>query len=225
MSRAGLVLLGLACLVGCQSTPKTPDEAVRVANQDDTEQVHTELVRQMIAQRKYFAARAHVDALALEHGETPEIRLLRADCMRHLGEFEAAQAGYQSLLNGPYAAEAAHGMGLLLASRHLTAAISYLQRAVFLRPTHAAARNDLGYAMMLMGQYDKALRELSTALELAPGDDRPLRNLVLLHHLRGDHARAATLGHNGGLSDTGLAQLRRQAEELALDQAHHANGQ
>jgi len=224
VSRALLLLLGPLMLLACQSTPKTPDDAVRIANQDDTEQVHTELVRQMIAQRKYFAARAHLDALALEHGETPEIQLLRADCMRHLGELDGARAAYQALLNGPFAAEAAHGMGLLLAEHHLTAAISYLQRAVFLRPTHAAARNDLGYAMILAGDYDSAHRELSTAMELAPGDARALRNLVLLHHLRGDPSQAAALGRRGGLSQSSLDQLRQQANDLNAPVARGVGG-
>lgn len=218
MPRLLVSLLLCVTLGACQSTPETPEETIRAANKQDTEQVHTELVRNMIAQRKYYAARAHLDALALEYGDTAEILLLKADCMRHLGEVEQARAIYQSLLDGAYGADAAHGMGLLLADRHLDIALGYLQRAVNLRPTHAATRNDLGYAMILAGRYDDAYRQLATARELAPSDQRATRNMILLHYVLGNRVEADALADGSSLPDAERARLRQQAARLVASQ-------
>ena len=220
--KAGCRVAGVCVLVGvlgaCQTPPKTPEDAVRAANQQDTEEVHTELVRQMIAQRKFYAARAHLDALALEYGETPEILLLQADCMRHLGEVPQARAIYQALLDGPYGAEAAHGMGLLLAGDHLDIALGYLERAVNLRPTQATTRNDLGYAMILAGQYDNAFRQLATAMELAPVDQRAPRNMILLHYVVGNREQADSLADDNGVPEAERARLQEQAARLVASQ-------
>lgn len=206
-----LIVAATVVVYGCQSTPQTPDEAVRNATEKDTERLHTDLVRQMIQQQKYYAASAHLDALASEHGETDEIVLLRADCQRHLGHRERSAALYRKVMDGPYAASAAHGMGLLLAETDLNSAIDYLQRAARLQPTDARIRNDLGYAMMLSGQLDAAHQQLSTAAELAPENTRPRHNLVLLYYLAGDPAQARRTADQGGIDASERERLQQQA--------------
>lgn len=226
-------MLAAACLtvllIGCASDARREvDRAVADELPQDTpenrRQVHTDLIRNMLAQEQYYAAIAHIQAQARETGGSDELRVLEAQARRRLGQTAQAQAIYRELLKTKYAAEAYHGLGLTNSATDLRTAVWQLQQAVQRRPTDAEMRNDLGYALMIAGRHAEALPELATAVELEAGKGgvKARNNLVLLMLVSGDEASVNRLVQQSGMSAEILAGLRRQAQSLARPPAAKA---
>lgn len=204
----------LALLSACLSTPNTPDEAVRAATPQDNARLQTELIGELMSQGQYYAALANIEDLERRNGVTAQSGLMRAHCLRQTESWAAAEATYRQLLSSAVAAQAHHGLGLILARRDLDAAVQHLQQAVRLQPTDAAARNDLGYAQMLMGALDEARLQFETARQLAPQDTKARNNLIVLLHVMGQGQQAAALENSADLPTALRQQLRKQAAEL-----------
>lgn len=135
---------------------------------------------------------AYAEVLALPAADA-DAALLRADVLRRLGRAEA-QAWYRALLKTCRAAQAHHGLGQISAgSGDWPTAIREFQQAVALAPTNVRFRNDLGYALMRVGQDGLAAFEYQVAREL-DGDDRLVAfNQLLLHMLTANMAAAEQL--------------------------------
>lgn len=203
-----------ALLGGCSALPRELDANGRTVQAPERE-VRSELVRTMIDQGQYYAALAHIQQLQREGGNSAELRYLEAEARRKIGNTREAEALYRDLLHGPYAADAYHGLGLLYAKTDLAASVRQLQEAVQRRPTDVQMRNDLGYALMVAGRYREALPQLATAVELDPGGDKSLNNLILLLLLSGDEAGAKRLASQGAVSEQTMIDLRKQARSMS----------
>lgn len=177
------------------------------------DEIHVDLIQQMLDKGQYYAALAHIEDAKRGSG-SDQLRLLEADARRHLGQQAQAEALYRSLLGTQYAAQAYHGLGILYTDTDLEAAIGNLQRAVERAPTNADFRNDLGYALMTAGRYTESMPELSTAAELAPGQTRFRKNLIILMILVGNERAAMQLKDDAGISPEGMRQLRDTATAL-----------
>ena len=177
----------------------------------DTAAVHVDLIRGLLAQGQYYAALAHIDDERQQSGDSDELRALRGDALASLGRTAEAEATYRSLLKGPQASEAYHGLGMLRVRTDPTAGISFLRAAVQQRPTSAEWRNDLGYALMSLGRLQEALTELATATELAPGEERYRNNLVILLILKKDEAGLVRLVKQWNVTPATLSELRKRA--------------
>lgn len=178
-------------------------------------ELHNQLVVGMLDQKQYYAALAHIQEIQNQSGNTTELRYLEADARRNLGQLGPAEALYRGLLKSTYAADAYHGLGLLYSKTDLKLAVQQLQAAVQRRPTDTGMRNDLGYALMMAGRYQEALPQLATAVELDPGGDKSLNNLIVLLLLTRDEAGAKRTASQAGISEKAFADLRKRAQELA----------
>jgi Flp pilus assembly protein TadD len=207
--------LALCLLVAACATPLTR-KGVDAA---DAAAVHSDLIRGLLSQGQYYAALAHIDDQARVRGDNDELRALRADTLSALGRRPEAEALYRGLLQGRYAGEGYHGLGLLYARTDPKAAIGSLRAAVKLRPTSAEWRNDLGYALMSAGRLSEALPEVATATELDPAVERYRNNLVILLILMKDESRVARLAQQWRLPQSALGDLRKQAQALQVRQA------
>ena len=215
------VFARLVCVVGasvwasaCVSPPTTPDGAVRAATPKDNARLQTELINELMAQGQYYAALANIEDVERRNGASPSSSLLRAHCLRQTDSLAAAEATYRQLLSSPVAAQAHHGLGLILAKRDLPTAVQHLQQAVRLQPTNGTARNDLGYAQMLTGALDEARLQFETARQLGPQDAKARNNLIVLLHVMGQAKQAAQLENEAALPTELRQRLRRQAAEL-----------
>jgi Flp pilus assembly protein TadD len=178
--------------------------------------LHTDLIRNMIEQGKYYAAVAHIEAQRRQTGDTAQLRWLEGDARRRLQQYPEAARLLQTLARTPYAARAEHGLGLIAAARRQPAeAVRHFERAVALAPTVAEFRNDLGVSYLRAGQYESALVELATATELAPGDPRSRNNLIVLLLASGDGRRAREVADALGLGPDAFARLQAEAQTLA----------
>lgn len=178
--------------------------------------VHLTLIHEMINNGQYYAALAHIQAAQKDAGPNDlRLQLLEADTRRELGQHKRAERLYLSLLGSAVDGQALHGLGLLRAHEgNLPQAIADLKKAAQELPTNAKIRNDLGYALMQVGQYHAALPQLSTAAQLEPHQLRSRRNLIMLMYLMGHPTDAAQLGSQSGLNPAQLKTLEKQARAM-----------
>lgn len=209
-----IVLVGLfLALGGCAAVPGNPAApAVFQANSVPAKQLHTDLVREMIAQGRYYAALAHIEDLQKNGGPRDELLLLHAQVLAKLGRNEQAEQEYKQLLDSAFEAEARHGLGLLYAGRNYRQSVQYLADAARLRATDPNIRNDYGYALLMGGQYPDARLQLATAFELDATNDKYRNNYVLALLLLKDESGLKRMRRLSSLSDKTLQDLRAQAE-------------
>jgi Flp pilus assembly protein TadD len=184
--------------------------------------IHTDLIRDMLAQGQYYAALAHLEDQKRASGDTKELQLLEAEARRKLGQTNDAIRLYNGLIKTEYDGEAHHGLGLIVFKTNPREAVQHLRIAVQRRPTDAQFRNDLGYALMESGAYKEALPQLATAVELDQTNTKARNNLVVLLLLNGDEARARQVVQGTGISDEKFEELRRRAQALNPSKANTA---
>lgn len=216
---ACLGLLGACARPGGYRTLRPPPDLQAddgAAAPADDPRMYADLIRQMQARGLYYASLAHIDACERRYGDSPELRLLRADALRHTGHGAQAEPIYRSLLRGPQAGPAWHGLGLVAAASGRDAeAIGDFEHAIELDPINAAYLGDLGFARLRRGDLDGARSPLSKAAQLAPSDGHAISNMALLLRLEGQPARADALMRQAGLPADSRAAVRRMAQVLA----------
>lgn len=207
-----MMILGLVLIVsGCATVPNSQTPATFQADSAPAKQLHTDLVREMIAQGRHYAALAHIEELQKTGGPREELLLLHAQVLAKLDRKDQAEQEYKQLLGSPFEGEARHGLGLLYASKNFRQSLQYLREAVRLRPTDAGIRNDYGYALLTGGHYPQARLQLATAYELDSGFDKYRNNYVLALLLFKDEAEVDRVRRRSEMNDTVLRNLRAQA--------------
>jgi Flp pilus assembly protein TadD len=215
-----MLLAAVALCSACHSTrnayrpdpvslagPETPPQ--------DDKRLYLELIGQMQRQGAYYASLAHVDAYRQRYGDSPALRLLQADALRETGQLPAARSLYASLANGPQAAAAWHGLGLIaIRDGDDTQAEQALARAVQLQPLNTDYLGDLGFARLRAGQLEQAREPLAKAAELAPGNTKANANLAVWALLRNDTAMAERILGSAGLPDSTRQEVLRLAQQL-----------
>lgn len=216
-----LTLLGATALAGCSTTSvaQYKQDPVSLAAPErppqDDKQLYLELITQMQRQGAWYASLAHVDAYRQRYGDSPALRLLQADALRETGQLPGAQTLYASLTNGPQAAAAWHGLGLIaVRNGDDTQAEQVLARAVQLQPLNTDYLGDLGFARLRAGQLDQAREPLAKAAELAPGNVKANANLAVYALLRNDTATAEWIFSSAALPEAARQEVRRLAQEL-----------
>jgi Flp pilus assembly protein TadD len=206
-------------LASCQLTP----DGIRIARSDAntkpcdgdagaSNNTRLAAAEQMIADGKYYAALAELDAIG---AQTQKATWLRAEAMRRIDHVSEAISLYNTLLGSCLEGRAQHGLGLSAARQGQRAgAIEALTRARQLLPTDPRVRNDLGYALLLDKRWDAAQFEFLTVLDLAPQDPLATRNLVLLALVQGKADLARTLAGKFKLEPAVTERLALQAASL-----------
>lgn len=218
-----LRLVGLAAMIGglhgcalppAPATGSMPDSPCG-SELNPTDNTRLAGVEQVLREGKPYAALAQLDALAAQGLRNPQVDLARADALRRIDRPHEAEALYRSQLGGCLQGRAWHGLGLLQAQRGQSIdSLASLERARNLQPTDTRVRNDFGYALLLAQRLDDARFEFLTVLELAPGDARAARNLVLLTLREGRADKARELAASLGLDAATVARLAQTSAEL-----------
>lgn len=219
-----LLLMSCCALAACSQSvggykQAGPSLAEPQSDPINTRGTYLDLIQRMQAQGAYYASLAHIEAFRQTHGDSPALRLLQADALRHTGELDAANALYEGLTRGDQAAAAWHGIGLIAAGRGQDAkAETALARAAELKPLDTNVLGDLGYARLRAGEVAQAQVPLAKAIELAPDNARAVANLAVWALLRNDPATAERVMQQGKLGPESRAEVQRQAS--ALRQRH-----
>jgi Flp pilus assembly protein TadD len=212
-----MAVAGILMLAGCASTggedPYISAQGGPQAQARAQQQLHADLVREMIAQGRYYAALAHIQEIEKSQPAGDELRLLKAQVLAKLGRRQEAEQGYGSLMHGPLEGEARHGLGLLYADSNYPLSLQYLQTAATLLPTSAEVRNDLGYALLVGGYYPEGRLQLATAYELDAAATRNRNNYVLALLLVRDEASVRKLVSAGVVTQKQVIALRKTAKD------------
>jgi Flp pilus assembly protein TadD len=210
-------LVTASCLIlllaGCANLDSRPDESSAPYDDAQSRALHADLIREMIAQGRHYAALAHLEELEKKEGPRDELRLLRAQVLSKLERRQEAEHIFKSLLRGPYEGDARHGLGLLYADQDPAASLDYLAAAARLKPASATIRNDYGYALLLAGSFGAAKLQLATAYELEPGVERNRNNYLLALLLLQDEREAKRVIAASGAPSETVAKLRKRAKE------------
>lgn len=215
-------LLIAGCQAALQGKPILSDQDIlqQAAGPEQGARLHAELVQEMIASGRYYAALAHLEEQERQRGPSDQIRYLRADTLGRLGRHDEAQAIYRDLLNSSFAAEANHGIGLYhQQNNNDSQALSHFKEAVRLKPTDAEMRNDLGYALLLNGDKAGTRLHLATAYELSSGAARYRNNYIMALLWMGDEKAARGVAEMAEVDGKTMANLRIQAQKLRVQQS------
>lgn len=210
-------------LSACASIPNSAEEAA-LRERPDQPRIHAELISNMLAQGRNYAAMAHIEELEREgRTDKDQLLLLRASAKYQLDELVEAESGYRALTDSDYAGQAWHGLGLIAAQRNLRESVIYFNKAVTARPTDAQIRNDLGYTLMLAGRLAEARHHLATAAELSADDVQAKNNLVLSYLLEGQQEQARKLSRSFRINDEDFRQLQAESRVIQRLMAQRAN--
>lgn len=183
----------------------------------ETEQTYLQVIAQLQRKQLWFAALAHLEVLESRWKPSDDSRLLRADSLRQIGQRTESAALYQRLLDGPKAASARHGLGLLAAQEgRFNDAVVQLESARLLAPTDALLLNDLGYALLYTEHAESARIPLMQAAQLLHTHPRIQSNvaLFLLLYESGEQASAWMAGHQ--MSEAARLQVFEQVQRLSM---------
>jgi len=188
------------------------------ANPDQN--VKLDLIRQLMDGGKLYAALAHLDA---NGSDSFQSTYLRAEILRQTDRTEQAVSLYRKLLGGCLAGKGYHGLGLVAGrDNKISEAIDFLQKAAIELPLDVRVRNDLGYALLLDGQFEPARNEFLTALELDGGDLLAATNTVLLLLATGKEQEMQAFAAHMKIDSKTVDKLRLQAEEIKKASISHS---
>lgn len=166
----------------------------------------------------YYASLAHLDVFEARWPGQADAALLRANALRESGQTEAAKALYDSLLHGPQAARANHGLGLIaVRGGRFEEGSAALNRAAALAPTDATILGDQGYAFLMLEKFEDARLALFKAAELDAGNKRIGANLALLLALSGRLEQAQQLMQRYELAPHAREEILARAAEAKTE--------
>lgn len=178
-----LLAVGVA---GCQSMRSYPEakgteSSTGLRPDERARSLYISVIEQLIQQKKYRAALAHLDEYERMYKASPVLHRLRGDAWLALGDHANAEREYLEIAEGTLAAYGKHGLGRIEAARQSwSSASAYFREAVREQPTNVRFLNDLGCALFEMGDVEQAEFQLRKALELAPDDEMVKGNLATL---------------------------------------------
>lgn len=182
------------------------------ADTDADQNVKLDLIRQLMDSGKLYAALAHLEDT---RSTSSQSIYLRAEILRQTNRTEQAISLYNKLLDGCMVGKGYHGLGLIAGrDNKVSEAIDYLRKAEAESPVDVRVRNDLGYALLLDGQFDSARNEFLTALELDGSDSLAMTNMVLLLSVTGKEQEMQAFAAHMNMDLEIVTQLRAQAEEI-----------
>lgn len=190
-----------------QSISSTQSSCEKTTNADTS--MNLDMIEQLIASGRMHAALAHLDNL---QSNSLYATYLRAEALRQSGREKEAAEQYETLLPTCMVGEAHHGLGLIAGRNKLiNKAVEHLTLAANHLPVNARVRNDLGYALLLQGGYEKAQREFVTALELDQDERLAETNMMILFLITDQQEKAKSFAKRINMDAQTVADLNAQA--------------
>lgn len=201
---------------GSSARQEVPEEAAgnaqTLAQKPD---VYLQLIDGMQQRGIYYASLAHLDAFEARWPGRADAALLRAHALRETGQTEAARALYGRLLDGPLAARAYHGLGLIaVRTGDFEQGSVAMNHAAALAPTDATILGDQGYTFLMLGKFEEARLALLKAAELDEGNKRIGANLALLLALSGKLEQAQELMQRYDLAPRVREEILTRAADI-----------
>ncbi|MDR2298808.1 MAG: tetratricopeptide repeat protein [Comamonas sp.] len=194
-----------------KAAAEMPLEKDPVVNTQDT---YLALVRQMQSKSLWYASIAHLDALDKQWGASSDSRLMRADALRQVGQFDDAAPIYQSLLGGAKDGAARYGLGRVAAEQgDFPKAAQQMELARMANPVDPRLLTDLGYAYLRARNLNAARLPLMQAAQLNPEDAQANVNLSLLMMVSGQSEQAEEFMRQRKLDAETRQAVKEQASQ------------
>ena len=194
-----------------KAAAEMPLEKEAVVN---TQETYLSLVKQMQAKSLWYASIAHLDALDKQWGASSDSRLMRADALRQVGQFNAAATIYQGLLGSAKDGAARYGLGRIAAEKgDFRNAAQQMEQARISNPVDSQLLTDLGYAYLRARDLNAARIPLMQAAQLNPEDAQANVNLSLFMMVSGQAPQAEEFMRQRKLDAQTQQAVKEQASE------------
>lgn len=172
------------------------------------------MVQQQLDEERPRSALAYLEALGYRY---PEAQLMQADALRQIGQLERSREAYAALLDSCLEADGLRGLARsAFDQQRPMAALARMRQAREASPADARIRNDLGYLLLLSGEYHQAIEEFRTALEIDSSLDSAAGNLVLALLHDGQPQRAEAAARRYQVGDEALQAMHAAVMRAAL---------
>ncbi|MBU58751.1 MAG: hypothetical protein CL543_07705 [Alcanivorax sp.] len=174
---------------GCAYQPPSPDNLNTGAPENLTcnakiqpeEQVQLDRVDTLMARDHNHAALAQLEARPLS---TVDHWVRYGQLKASTGRLDEAERIFRGLVRQCESGRGHHGLGMVLLKKdEVMAALDQLEQARRATPASAQVRNDYGYVLLMVGEYQDAAYELRTAMELGDGQGPVRQNLAVAYLL------------------------------------------
>ena len=202
MSRVPALIMAcaLATLTACAASDNAKLDAAAAQGSEEVRKIHLSVIRGMLDQGKSQAALAFLDDYKIRFPNDLDASALRGEALLLTGNRDAAEAIFQELLKKDFRPLADFGLGQAYAAKGAWAqATPYYANAVRLDPTNVKYLNNLGYALLKIGDAESAYRYLARATQLDPRDNYVRNNYILAASRSG---RVAEVDHALGQFDS-----------------------
>lgn len=205
MKPRGLLLLSLAALAGCSTTPKwasltapAPAQADAPLSKTAEADLYLGIVNGLIKQGRYEAAIAFLDQYKESQAQSPRYQLLRGEALLGAKRYADADLAFNAAVKSDLAAQAWSGLGRVEAAQgRWDTATDDFAHASRLDPANPSYLNNLGYAKLQQGetggQLAGAETDLKRAYELDPNSNTIRNNLILAANLSNDHTQLSMM--------------------------------
>ncbi|RVT91547.1 tetratricopeptide repeat protein [Rhodovarius crocodyli] len=225
MIRPCLLLAVLALAPGCETVrgvlgPTTGAPAATApspaTDRQQARNLYLDVIRGLRERGSNRAALAHLDEYERQHGQSPASNLMRGEILTDLGDEPGATAALGRISGGAEQAAALNTMGLLAGrGARWNEAKDRFEAAIRLEPTNVRFINNLGFALLNLGDAPGAEHRLRMASELDPNSEEVRNNIALLLLATGRRADGERVLGQIQSSETRNA-IRREAQRLTI---------
>jgi hypothetical protein len=143
-----------------------------------------------------------------------------------VGQLDEAEQLYKQILQAnPYHPDGLHLMGVLISQRGRDdLAISYIERALTVKPNIAAFHNNLGFSYLALGWFDDAVHHFQEALRLQPDFAMAHNNIGKACREQGKMAQAMACYERAIAMQPDYAEAHFNRAELWLIQGNFEQG-
>ena len=220
MQKVAMGIVATVLLAGCASQapselPGDPYNLDRLncsARIQPEQQVQLDMVDNLMNREHDHAALAQLEARPME---TVDHWVRYGQLKASTGYLQEAEAIFQGLVDRCGTGRSHHGLGMVLLKQDkVLKALHHLEIARERTPASAQVRNDYGYVLLMVGDFEEAAYELRTAMELGDGLGPVRQNLAVAYLLTENWGGLEWMKNEYGLSSEERAYAERLAEQF-----------
>ncbi len=218
-----VIIIGLtmaALTAGCAHQPERAGQDNRFypgdlscdARIQPEQQVQLDMVDNLMSRERNHAALAQLEAKPLG---TVDHWVRYGQLQASTGHLDRAETIFQGLVDRCGTGRSHHGLGMVLLKKDkVLAALDHLEIARERAPASAQVRNDYGYVLLMVGDYEDAAYELRTAIELGEGQGPVRQNLAVAYLLTENWGGLEWMQQQYNLTSEERAYAERLAEQF-----------
>ncbi len=194
------------------SDPYDPGRLDCSARIQPEQQVQLDMVDNLMNRERNHAALAQLEAKPME---TVDHWVRYGQLQASTGHLQRAETIFQGLVDRCGTGRSHHGLGMVLLKQDkVLEALHHLEIARERAPASAQVRNDYGYVLLMVGDYEDAAYELRTAMELGDGRGPVRQNLAVAYLLTDNWGGLEWMKEQYDLTSEERAYAERLAEQF-----------